>query len=278
MKTFRSTAPLVVLLALLTPSPAPAFTITPGRAAAGLIAAAVTGYLIAALQGNSAKDLKHFTEEIIKDPKNMGAAAPCSKYLAKDAIAELPPRKDGKPRRFLEVGAGTGVVTKQFVKKLEEGDTLDIVELQRPLCKILDKKFGSIPGVTVHCTGIENFNPGTKYDAIVMTVPFNSLPFELVEKIWSHVITNLLETDGVLSYIYYPGLPVIKKLMLAPEKRADFQNIQDHLDALYKEHGIKQSFELRNFPPVCTRYLKPTTPTEETTHIPYKPEQPALLT
>lgn len=261
MNLLKKIAFLSACIAFLHTPSAPAISKSLGSAC--LLAAAAAGYVAAALRGNSSKDLKHFAQEIIRNPREMGAAAPCSKYLAKDVLAELPSQRQGKARSFLEVGAGTGIVTKRFVKKLEGNDTLDVVELQPKLCKRLHKKFGRIGGVKVHCTGIENFNPGKKYDAIVMTVPFNALPFKLVEKIWAHVINNLLAPGGTLSYIYYPGLPALKKMTLTGEKKEDFQNIQDHLNELYKEHGIGDRIEIRNLPPVCTRYLRTPEKTQE---------------
>ena len=223
--------------------------------AAAAVGVASVAWFASALAGNSWQDIQYFFKEIAKNPAQMGAAFPCSKHLAKASIAHLPPRLDGKPRRFLEVGAGTGVVTAQFVKQLQPGDTLDLVELQAPLCEILKKKFGYIKGVSVHCTPVEEFNPTEKYDAIVMTVPFNSLPFGLVKTIWSHVI-GLLADKGTVSYVSYLGLPKIKTMSLSGLKKKDFQKIQTYLDGLHQKNGVGEEEVLRNVPPIRVRYLQ----------------------
>ena len=184
----------------------------------------------------------------------MGAGFPSSKHLAHALIAQIPERKDGSPLNILEVGAGTGIVTKYLIKR--KFARLDAVELQKPLCDILTKKFGKTPNVFIHCTGIENFNPGIKYDAVIMTVPFNALPFELVKTIWEHVTQNLLVEGGKLSYFYYPVLPTLKKLALNGEKKEDFQKIQNYLTNLHKEHGTGDKLTHFNLPVARTRYFE----------------------
>lgn len=214
-------------------------------------------WFISGLQGNSLSDLMFFGKEIAKNPAQMGAGFPCSKYLARASIANLPERVNDKPRKFLEVGAGTGIVTAEFIKELFPGDSLDVIELQQPLCDVLTKKFGETPGVTVHCTPIEKFNPGQKYDAVVMTIPFNSLPFELVKTIWTHVIKNLLADGGTISYIFYPMIPTLTKIALTGNKKKDFteriEKIKNFLDQLNGKYGKSETYELRNIPLVCIR-------------------------
>ena len=234
--------------------------------AAGL---GLVAWFASALMGNSLDDLALFFKEVARNPVEMGAGFPSSKYLAKSAIAHLPAVIAGKELNILEVGAGTGTMTKQLVKRtrqagttrLVEGCRLDVVELQRPLCDILEKKFGAIGGVTVHCTPVEQFNPGIKYDAIVMTIPFNALPHALVKEIWTHAV-SLLKDGGTISYFSYVGLPRLKKVMLNATEKRDFQKTLTMLDKFHAEHGAGQDTVVRNLTPARVRYFEVSKPSE----------------
>jgi|GEM_PF-675893 len=235
-----------------------------GAVIAGIAAVA---WFASALMGNSADDLALFFKEVAKNPIEMGAGFPSSKYLAKSAVAHLPPIVAGKELNVLEVGAGTGIMTKELVKRMSvrkegklanqlvQGCKLDVVELMPDLCKILEKKFGGIESVKVHCTPVEQFNPGIKYDAVVMTIPFNALPHALVKEIWTHVV-SLLKDGGTISYFSYVGLPKLKKAVLTPAQRKDFQKTLSMLDTLHDQHGAGQDVIKRNVPPARVRYFE----------------------
>jgi phospholipid N-methyltransferase len=237
---------------------APVVTIP--AAALATTAIFVGGWVFSGLQGNSLQDLMFFGKEVYKKPTEMGAGFPCSKYLARTALAKIPAKTNSQPRAFLEIGAGTGIVTNEFIttfkNELREGSTLDVVELQGPLCDILEKKFATSPGVKIHCTPIQNFYPNKKYDAIIMTIPFNSFPHSLVQEIWNHILRNLLAEGGTVSYVNYAVLPSLKPLVLSSEEKKDFKKTQDYLDELFKKNGIDTKYELRNLLPMRARYLK----------------------
>ncbi len=234
-----------------------------GKYAALVSAVGLSAWFVSALWGNTSEDLTLFFQEVAKNPAEMGAGFPCSKYLAKSSVAHLPRVVEGKELNVLEVGAGTGIVTQELVRvmkrrgmrRLETGCCLDVVELQQPLCDVLQEKFGRIQGVNVHCTPVEKFNPGKKYDAIVMTVPFNSLPHALVKEIWTHIMT-LLKDGGTISYVSYLGLPALKKVMLNKREKRDFQKTLDMLDNLHAQHGAGQDIVVRNVPPIRVRYFE----------------------
>lgn len=227
----------------------------------------LAGWFVSALRGNSLDDLALFFKEVARNPIEMGAGFPSSKYLAKSAIAHLPPIVAGKELNVLEVGAGTGIMTKELVTRMKQaganrlvqGCRLDAVELQRPLCDILEKKYGGVEGVAVHCTPVEQFNPGIKYDAVVMTIPFNALPHALVKDIWTHVV-SLLKDGGTISYFSYVGLPKLKKAILTAAEKRDFQKTLTMLDKFHEEHGAGQDTVKRNVPPARVRYFEVKSP------------------
>ena len=78
---------------------------------------------------------------VFRNPAKVGAIAPCSSYVA-DELTRYIMHEDRKPLRILEVGAGTGPITKEIIKKMNEDDHLDCIELDAVYCDQLEEKFG----------------------------------------------------------------------------------------------------------------------------------------
>ena len=115
----------------------------------------------------------------IKDLKQTGAIAPSSKFLAKDLVEQLKEDiscPDCPSLNILEIGPGTGPLTKQITKLLRPADNLDIVELHEHFYDTIHKKYQR-ENISVFHQDILNFTPGQKYDYI-----FSSLPYEAMSK------------------------------------------------------------------------------------------------
>ncbi|MFP6764474.1 MAG: hypothetical protein VB858_12680, partial [Planctomycetaceae bacterium] len=57
-----------------------------------------------------------------------GAIAPSSRYLARAMVGPLSQRGHAEPVRILEIGPGTGAVTRTLITHMRDGDHLDLVE------------------------------------------------------------------------------------------------------------------------------------------------------
>ncbi|MGH7200928.1 MAG: rRNA adenine N-6-methyltransferase family protein, partial [Planctomycetaceae bacterium] len=71
--------------------------------------------------------------------KSIGAIVPSSRFLA-GAITE-PYRRRKRPARILEVGPGTGAVTRKIVERLTPDDRFDLVELNESFAALLQRRF-----------------------------------------------------------------------------------------------------------------------------------------
>jgi phospholipid N-methyltransferase len=204
--------------------------------------------------GNPPKECIAFAKEFIKNPSVIGAIAPSSPFLA-DALAEhIPMYTEGISRKILEVGPGTGISTYAILKKMGPLDELHLVELEADLCKILHEKFGADHRVKIHHMSITDFKV-TGFDAVVMGIPFNSLPHELVKNIWEQVLT-LIKPGATLSYFNYKNLPPIKQFFLQGEEEKDFISTQKYIDSLYEIFGQGYKFVAKNLPEARVRKFK----------------------
>jgi len=225
----------------------------------GLVGATIlaVGLYVAACVagGSSLRETLVFLGRFIAQPQSVGAVAPSSQRLAVGLSAYIQAPLVGHSRRLLEVGAGTGSVTQEIVKRLGDDDILDIVELDSQMAAGLREKYALNKNITVFAGSITDWHPAYTYSYVVVGIPFNALPFSLVQEIWTHIM-RLVAPGGVLSYFAYLGLPQIKKAFLPEQQKKDFKNIQRYLKQSYRQYGIGKLRVWSNVPPALVRYLK----------------------
>ena len=146
-------------------------------------------------------------------------------------------------QRILEVGCGTGAFTKEILKHLQDGDELDIVELNPEFCKTMESTllpvfWESHPGIRVelHNAPIEEAVLAGKFDAIVCGLPFNNFSVDVVQHLFE-VMFDLLKKGSELAYFEYLGIRGFKRLFGFPSIRRE---------TALRTVGINQRFAERN--------------------------------
>ncbi|PAU94464.1 hypothetical protein CK503_06605 [Aliifodinibius salipaludis] len=153
------------------------------------------------MKGKSLEHLLYF----LKDLKRVGAVAPSSKFLAKDLVVQLQNKladTDCKPLNILEVGAGTGSLTKQIAKHLRPQDSLDIVEIHKKFYQIIGSKYRLNDNIRIHHADILNFHPQKNYDFIFSSLPYENMPEEITKQIWEKKL-SLCSQRAYISYFKY---------------------------------------------------------------------------
>ncbi|MFB7421010.1 class I SAM-dependent methyltransferase [Streptomyces sp. NPDC056210] len=151
-----------------------------------------------------------FLIEAARDLRTTGAIAPSSKTLAR--LLTDPVHKHGtQPLNVLEVGAGTGSVTRTLIPRLSRGSRLDIVEANarfaaqlRHLVRTHPRLTGESERVHVHHTLVEQLDTIHLYDVIVSGLPFTNFAPAQVETIMNRYM-ELLQPGGTLTYFAYRG-------------------------------------------------------------------------
>jgi phospholipid N-methyltransferase len=198
--------------------------------------------------------------------KTTGALLPSSPFLARALAAELEgPRPAG---RILEVGPGTGVVTKAIARRMKPGDHLDCVELNTTFADSVRELVashrvfaGKRDKVNVITSGVEDL-PGTDvYDYIVSGLPLNSFPAALVRRIFQS-FSRLLKPGGVVSYFEYVLVRELQKPFVNKDERRRLHRVGKIVGQYITEFQVRREHVLMNVPPAVVRHLilKPKRP------------------
>ncbi len=176
-----------------------------------------------------------FFIHFLKNLKKTGAVAPSSKFLVRDLISHLQrylARDNSEPLNILEIGPGTGSLTKEIVKALRPEDRLDVVEIQKSFYKVIQKKY-SRSNVFVHHSDILTFNPNVKYDYIFSSLPYENMSKDVNRKIWQKKL-NLCSSPAYICYFKYVNF-------------RDFKN--DFEEEIVEKFIYDKKIVLRNLPP-----------------------------
>lgn len=191
---------------------------------------------------------------------SIGAVAPSSQALAKAITARIAQKTT--PANVLEVGAGTGVFTKQLIQILGDTDTLDICEINPKFLQYLrnmvyqDPSFKNFKGtVRVLPIPVQTITNFEHYDFIVSGLPLNAFPPELVSEILE-VLLKLVKPNGWISYFEYMGIRNLKSLYSGRKEKERVRKVRDVLKQFIDCHQVSCIPVWRNFPPAYTRHCQ----------------------
>lgn len=203
-----------------------------------------------------------FLRRYLGDPNVVGAVAPSSRALAA-ALCE-PMRRAHHPRTILEVGAGTGAITRYIGTVLQPEDELDICEIQPDFADILERDVLSTPSfsdgvadgrIRLLKQAVQDIDREEHYDFVISGLPLTAFELEDVENIFA-TIRRCLKPDGVLSYFEYVGMRRTSRTFALGPKRGRIRNVSAFLTSNIHNHQFARRTVLQNFPPAYARHLR----------------------
>jgi len=200
-----------------------------------------------------------FFGQAVRNFHHVGAVWPSSPFLAKALTRPL--REMSGPRRILEVGAGTGAITKAILPQLRSGDQLAVVELNPVFCETLERlaaqRRAEVPGVEieVHAKPIEEAPLRGPFDFVVCGLPFNNFPPPLMRRIFRRML-SLLSEQGSLTYFEYVGVRIMRSGVTGPETRRRLRRIGAVGRLLSRRFQGRREIILGNIPPAVAIRLR----------------------
>jgi phosphatidylethanolamine/phosphatidyl-N-methylethanolamine N-methyltransferase len=156
-----------------------------------------------------------FLKRWLRRPFAMGAVVPSGPLLAR-AMAENTQRcLEGRLGHVIELGAGTGEVTKALLAAGIPTHRLALIERDPVLAGFLRQNFRGpqiIEGDAAHLPGLMVANGIERIAAVVSSLPLLSLPADVVNEIVSSVFAALPPGAAMIQFTYGTKPPVPQAL------------------------------------------------------------------
>ena len=153
----------------------------------------------------------------LRNPLRTAAIAPSSRELAEAMVAELPPGA----QRVIELGGGTGAITRALLAHGVRGDNLLVVELSEELHEHLHERFPAVRvalgdarelrAVASRC-GFLGQGP---VDAIISGLGLLAMPVETQQEILFEAFASLRPGGRFIQFTYGPQPPVAESVQQA---------------------------------------------------------------
>jgi phospholipid N-methyltransferase len=205
------------------------------------------------------RDCREFFQQFRQQYTTTGSVLPSSRALARALTKPL--RQAKGPRRVLEVGPGTGAVTREIVRCLRPEDTFDIVEINDRFVAVLERRFAEEPEFqrcraqarVIHAP-LQDVPGAGEYDFMVSGLPLNNFGLGLVDDIFRSY-ERLLKPDGTLSYFEYVWIRALKTPFVAAGEKARLTALSRILEEKVRRHQVGEDVVLMNVPPAVARHF-----------------------
>lgn len=203
-----------------------------------------------------------FLGRFLANPQQIGAVAPSSSFLARALLQPL--SQHDRPVNILELGAGTGAVTRHIAPLLGADDRLDICEADQRLaagireqCLMQGRlaepfRTGRVRLFDQYLQKVEGL---LEYDFIISGLPLNTFDLRDIKTILD-LLKRQARPGCVLSYFEYIGLRDLMAAVRLGPSRKQAQYRSAYLQRQIRSHQFERSSVLLNLPPAYARHLR----------------------
>ncbi|WP_295143574.1 hypothetical protein [uncultured Reyranella sp.] len=156
-----------------------------------------------------------FLKRWLRNPFSMGAVVPSGRLLAAAMARATLAEMKGRDGHVIELGAGTGEVTKALLAAGIPADRLALVEREPELASFLRRHFAGpriVEGDAARLPKILAEQGIDSVSAVVSSLPLLSLPAEVVRGIVHGVFEALPRGGALVQFTYGPAQPVPRAL------------------------------------------------------------------
>ena len=204
-----------------------------------------------------------FWREYRANFKHTGAVLPSGRSLGRALatfVRERPAEAAGG-LKILEIGPGTGAVTRQLCAALRPADELDLCELSTAFVEVLrqrlkeERPFSDVADrVRIFHQPIEQLDVEGRYDLVVSCLPLNNFQVHEVEAILGQ-LPRLLRPGGTLSFFQYIGIRKLRGVVAGTADRERLAGIGRAMDAMLTGE-IRRNHVWVNVPPAYVHHVR----------------------
>jgi len=201
-----------------------------------------------------------FFRQFLQNYHTTGAILPSGPWLAAALVRHV--GRNGGKRRVLEVGPGTGAVTRRIVRHLGPEDRLDLAELNPDFARQLNHSLQTDPALAavadrtrvLNCA-VEELPQQACYEVVISGLPLNNFSVAEVERILE-VFRGLLAPGGTLSFFEYIAIRRLRALVSGRRQRQRLRGIGKAMGAVLDGSEIGRESVWPNVPPAWVHHVR----------------------
>lgn len=208
--------------------------------------------------------LKHtalYLKEVFCNFYTTGSLCETSKYASKELCSfvkkELTQNsQDPREINILEVGAGSGSVTKELIALMTPRTRLTVCELNSNLFDILKGRLNEFENYPKNANRVNlfegdilNLAEDTKYDFIVCSLPFLNFPESLAQNIFAK-LARVSKPECILTYYEYKAIRKLALTLVGTKKREQMLGVNKLLKVMHRELLVSKTPVWKNITPI----------------------------
>ena len=159
----------------------------------------LSGSLLLARRLRQAVGIFPFAVPLLLHPRKVGAICPSGRPLARRMAALIP----DAPGLVVEIGAGTGAVTRAILDTGIDRNRLIVIEYSPFFCRILRDRFPGLNIIQGDAAQLTSYLPeGARVSAVVSSLPLMSLPRPACAAIIAQIISAVRDNGCVIQFTY----------------------------------------------------------------------------
>jgi phospholipid N-methyltransferase len=195
--------------------------------------------------------------------QTVGAVAPSGRFLARAMAHPLRSGRNG-PTQVLEVGPGTGAITREIVRYIRPEDQFDLVELSTAFAESLrnrfqnEQRFRRVSAQTrVMNMSVQDLaaDRDRAYDCVLCGLPFNNFPPELVRDLFDRMC-RLARPGGVLTFFEYLWIRDLKRPFVSRGERIRLGRVAHIIAGHLDRYEFRRDIVPINVPPAVVHHLR----------------------
>lgn len=141
-----------------------------------------------------------FVREWLRSPRSIGMVCPSGTELARAMAEPVPLHSQGI---VVEIGAGTGTVTRELIRAGVDNQRLLVLERAPAMANLLKKRFPTLSIIQGDAANLQAYLPrGAQVDCIVSSLPLISLPADIRQAILAAMSATLAPGGRLVQYTY----------------------------------------------------------------------------
>lgn len=167
-----------------------------------------------------------FMREFIKNPMKMGSITPSSKFLANKMIDEICLKKNNF---IIELGAGTGAITKNIIEKVEDQNNFLTVEINPQLATFLKDKFPNLNIAEISAEFLKEYlteNNLPQANGIISGLPWAIFNDQIQNTILTSIVDSLAQNGTFVTFAYIHALKMKPAKLFKQKLNKHFKSVQ----------------------------------------------------